>query len=192
MYKINDFVVFVGTSDLIEKNSVGVIESMVKENIVKIFFVGKRVELDISLNEIEFLDVTKTGKPFEMKICNVCHILKRDYEDFEINQTDAQGRKTTRPSCRNCRIDIDGVKLLTSERKKMLENKPNKFFVCPICEKGSIPDITANLVIDHNHDNGFAREWLCDSCNTGLGRFKDDITALNKAIKYLEKHIQNN
>lgn len=192
MYNVNDFVIFFGTSDLIEINSVGVVENIIDENVLKIFFVGKRLELEISTEEVALLDITKTGKPFEMKICNVCHILKKDYVDFEINQTDAQGRKTTRPSCRNCRIDIDGVKLLTSERRRMLEIKPNKFFVCPICEKGSIPDITANLVIDHNHDNGIAREWLCDSCNTGLGRFKDDISALNKAIKYLEKHIQNN
>lgn len=189
MYKINDFVVFVGTSGIIEKNSVGVIENIINKNLVKIFFVGKRLELDILINALTLLDVTKTGKPHEMKICNVCHILKKDFVDFEVNQTDALGRKTTRPSCRNCRIDIDGVKLLNSEKRRMLINKPNKFFVCPICEKGSIPGITANLVIDHNHENGLAREWLCDSCNTGLGRFKDDISALNKAIEYLKKHI---
>lgn len=74
----------------------------------------------------------------------------------------------------------------------MMKIKPNKFFVCPICEKGSIPDITANLVIDHNHDNGTAREWLCDSCNTGLGRFKDNVELLEKAINYLKKYNQNN
>ena len=45
-------------------------------------------------------DIKKTGKPFEYKVCNVCHILKKDIEDFDINQTDAQGRKTTRPSCK--------------------------------------------------------------------------------------------
>jgi len=61
-------------------------------------------------------------------------------------------------------------------------------FTCPICEKMSIAGITANLVKDHNHQTGAGREWICDSCNTGLGRFKDDINLLHKVIQYLQKH----
>lgn len=188
----NDFITLNKDSQGLFKNSVGVIEEIISANECKIFFIANRVELILSINEITFLDIKKTGKPFPFKVCNVCHILKEDYVDFEINQTDAQGRKTTRPSCRNCRLGIDGVKLLSTEKKKMLKIKPNKFFVCPICEKGSIPYITANFVIDHNHDNGTARDWLCDSCNTGLGRFKDNIELLEKAINYLKKYNQNN
>ena len=52
----------------------------------------------------------------------------------------------------------------------------------------SIADVTAKLVKDHDHDTGMARDWICDSCNTGLGRFKDDVKLLKKAIAYLEKH----
>jgi hypothetical protein len=189
--EINDFIILNEDSHGLLKNSVGVIEEVINEDEFKIFFIAKRAELILSNIEITFLDIKETGKPFKYKVCNVCHILKEDYVDFEINQTDAQGRKTTRPSCRNCRLGIDGVKLLGAEKKKMMKIKPNKFFVCPICEKGSIPDITANLVIDHNHENGIAREWLCDSCNTGLGRFKDNVELLERAINYLKKYNQN-
>ncbi|MDR0792642.1 MAG: endonuclease VII domain-containing protein [Chitinophagaceae bacterium] len=125
------------------------------------------------------------------KICNVCHILKEDYKDFDINQTDAQGRKTTRPTCIECRKTIDGVALKPSEKKRMNEIKPEKFFICPICKKSSIPYVTANLVIDHDHETGNARDWICDSCNTGLGRFKDNIELMEKAINYLRKHEKN-
>ena len=117
--------------------------------------------------------------------------MKKDIEDFDINQTDAQGRKTTRPSCKTCRVDIDGVAFKSDEKKKLDDSKPTHFFICPICEKASIPDITANLVRDHDHLTGKAREWLCDSCNTGLGRFKDNIDLLKKAIAYLKKHSAN-
>lgn len=189
--QINDFITLNTDTQGLLKNSVGVIEEVVNENVFKIFFIGSRIELILYSNDVTFLDIKKTGKPFKFKVCNVCHILKEDFVDFEINQTDAQGRKTTRPSCRNCRTGIDGVKLLGVEKKRMMKIKPNKFFVCPICEKGSIPDITANLVIDHNHDNGAARDWLCDSCNTGLGRFKDNVELLEKAINYLKKYNQN-
>jgi len=190
MLKINDFVILKNNHNELIKNSVGVVEEVISNEVSKIFFIGNRIEIELNNVDIDFLNIAETGKPHKFKVCNVCHILKEDFVDFEINQTDAQGRKTTRPSCRNCRLNIDGVKLLSSERKRMLEIKPNKFFVCPICEKGSIPDITANLVIDHNHENGMARAWLCDSCNTGLGRFKDDITLLNKAINYLKEYNQ--
>ena len=69
----------------------------------------------------------------------------------------------------------------------MESTKPNKYYVCPICKKASIPFVTANYVIDHDHKTGMARAWICDSCNTGLGRFKDDINIMLEAIEYLKK-----
>ena len=48
--------------------------------------------------------------------------------------------------------------------------------------------LITTLVKDHDHLTGKAREWICDSCNTGLGRFKDDITILQRAIDYLKKY----
>ena len=112
-----------------------------------------------------------------------------DLEQFAPNQKRMiDASIIRRPSCNGCRKIIDGVPLKSSERKRMNEIKPEKFFICPICKKASIPFVTANFVMDHNHETGNAREWICDSCNTGLGRFKDDIELLKVAIKYLEKH----
>ena len=187
MVKVNDFVVLTEKVKNLDKNSVGFVEKITATN-AKVFFIGKNKEIDVELSKIIFLDVTKTGKPHKYKICNVCHILKEDYKDFDINQTDALGRKTTRPTCIECRKIIDGVALKSSEKKKMDEIKPEKFFICPICKKSSIPFGTANLVIDHDHETGNAREWIFDSCNTGLGRFKDNIDLMNEAIKYLQKY----
>ncbi|MDD3739090.1 MAG: endonuclease VII domain-containing protein [Lentimicrobiaceae bacterium] len=189
MIKVNDFVFLTEKYKDIDKNSVGFVEKVTTSK-AKVYFIGKNVEIDIELSKIRFLDVTKTGKPHKYKICNVCHILKEDYKDFDINQTDAKGRKTTRPTCTKCRKIIDGVAIKPSEKKRMNDIKPDKFFICPICKKSSIPFITANLVVDHDHDTGNARDWICDSCNTGLGRFKDSIELMQEAIKYLKKHAQ--
>jgi len=180
MIKVNDFVVLTEKVKNLEKNSVGFVEKITTSK-AKIFFIGKNKKIEVELSKIKFLDVTKTGKPHKYKICNVCHILKEDYKNFDINQTDAQGRKTTRPTCTECRKVIDGIPLKLSEKKRMTDIKPEKFFVCPICKKSSIPYITANLVIDHDHDTGKAREWICDSCNTGLGRFKDNVELMQEA-----------
>lgn len=65
---------------------------------------------------------------------------------------------------------------------------PKGIFTCPICQKTTIVEVTANLVKDHDHHTGKGREWICDSCNTGLGRFKDDINLLKRAINYLKKY----
>ena len=176
----------------VEKNSIGIVEKVINDKKLNVFFIGKKIKFDVTKDDFDFIDVTKTGKPYKNKICNICHILKKDFVDFEINQTDARGRKTTRPSCRSCRKNLGGITLKSNERKKMLESKPTGLFNCPICEKTSIPNVTAKLVIDHNHENGKARAWLCDSCNTGLGRFKEDINFLQKAIDFLEKHKQTN
>ncbi len=183
---VNDFVISTKEVDNIEKNSVGLVKKIAGEQ-VTIFFIGKKKNIQTSNKNIKFLDITKTGKPYKVKICNICHILKKD-DEFDINQTDAKGRKTTRPSCRLCRVDIDGVKMKASESKKLDAVKPEFIFTCPICEKISIVGVTANLVKDHDHKTGTAREWICDSCNTGLGRFKDDINLLEKVIIYLKKH----
>lgn len=89
-----------------------------------------------------------------------------------------------------CRKDINGVAMIKEEEKRMESIKPekNSIFKCPICEKTSIVGVTANLVKDHDHVTGKAREWICDSCNTGLGRFKDNIEILKKAINYLNRN----
>jgi hypothetical protein len=184
--KKEDFVTLNHTTDDVEVMSVGLVLEVI-ENEAVVFFIGRKKQLTIDIKDVTFLDLAKTDKPYEVKICNICHILKNN-SDFDINQTDAKGRKTTRPSCKVCRIVIDGVDLKKEESMRLEKSKPHLLFSCPICEKMSIPNVTAKVVKDHDHDTGLARDWICDSCNTGLGRFKDDTTLLYKAIAYLEKY----
>lgn len=65
--------------------------------------------------------------------------------------------------------------------------------LCAICNKpeSSVDGRTKKvrrLAIDHCHVTGKVRGLLCSSCNHGLGRFKDDIELLKKAIYYLTQH----
>ena len=44
--------------------------------------------------------------------------------------------------------------------------------------------------LDHCHETGEFRGFLCHNCNTGLGKFKDDPEILLNAIAYLQGHKQ--
>lgn len=53
---------------------------------------------------------------------------------------------------------------------------------CAICKSSE------KLVIDHCHVQEKIRDVLCDSCNKGLGLFKDDPALLLLAVEYLKRH----
>jgi hypothetical protein len=51
--------------------------------------------------------------------------------------------------------------------------------ICQLCSK------TAKLVLDHDHETGKFRGWLCNSCNVGLGNLGDNMAGLIRAMTYL-------
>ena len=137
---------------------------------------------------VELIDVTKTGDKFSVKICNICHCLK-PVDNFSRNQTNLHGI-LRRPSCQKCRTTIDKRAPKSRQAKQMEKNKPEvgEAFLCPICRKRSIVGITAKIVADHDHHTGNIRDFICDSCNTGLGRFKNGENFLMNAVNYIKKH----
>lgn len=66
----------------------------------------------------------------------------------------------------------------------MLIEQDYSCLICNIHES----QLDRKLAVDHCHDTGNIRGLLCNNCNTGLGRFRDDINLLTKAIEYLQQH----
>lgn len=196
---VNDFVINKVNVDDIVPCSVGVVKE-INKNLVNVRFIGKNRVQQTTSDNLIVIDIYRTGKkegtttpPFKYKICNICHVIKNQSLDFEYNQNDGYGRPTTRPSCKKCRVKINGKKMTSKERNRMLSTKPKPYdlFECPICKKISIPGVTANIVIDHDHRTGTARAWICDSCNTGIGRFQDNPEMIEKISQYIKSHIKD-
>lgn len=58
---------------------------------------------------------------------------------------------------------------------------------CEICGYQDKSKKNVFPVVDHCHTSGQVRGILCSNCNTALGKFKDSIDFLSKAIDYLNR-----
>lgn len=76
--------------------------------------------------------------------------------------------------------------ILAEEYNDLIVNQGG---VCKIC--GSLPPQNKKLDIDHCHSTGIVRGLLCNSCNRGLGYFKDNVNFLQKAQEYLNESTKN-
>ena len=61
---------------------------------------------------------------------------------------------------------------------------------CAICEVKLLAH-GFHTHLDHDHKTGKLRAFLCTNCNRGLGHFQDSTDILEKAIKYLNAHRNN-
>lgn len=82
---------------------------------------------------------------------------------------------------RGCKCEL----CMRAMREKSLEYRygaiPERPEHCECC------GVSAPLVVDHDHDSGKFRGWLCHSCNTGIGMLGDDVDGLLIAVEYLLK-----
>lgn len=112
------------------------------------------------------------------------------------------GFANKKPYCKNCQ-KIRRKKVVESESQKERWNRSRRLKKygltfeqyeavmlkqnnkCKIC--GTEVDMTT-VAIDHCHSNGHIRGFLCGTCNSGLGFFKDNTDYLRTAIEYLNNN----
>lgn len=122
------------------------------------------------------------------KICSKCKI---EYPNDGLHFNNLDGVKCkTRAICRKChkktsrKVHLKRKYNITLENHKlMIDSQEGK---CAICNR-----LPKRLVIDHSHTSGKIRGLLCDTCNSGLGMFKENKKFMENAIKYLEFYNKN-
>jgi len=132
--------------------------------------------------QLDFFDITDTSASVEMGECNRCkECLPRTTDYFAVKRVTVNSKsEETRwlsNTCRRC--ESKGQKIANSLRSANIKHRTD---FCDCCGKK-----TDKLRLDHDHITEQFRGWLCDNCNTGIGRLGDNIEGVKKAIAYLEK-----
>ncbi len=135
-----------------------------------------------------------------MKICVSCK-QNRELEHFEFAYS--KNKELRRKKCKFYRYVERSMysyrrgrglkeKVLLAKYKISIEKYDQMLLdqkgLCFICHKVSKNKWGNGLVIDHDHKTDQVRKLLCDTCNKGLGQFKDDPELLKNAAEYIYLH----
>lgn len=122
----------------------------------------------------------------QFKVCKVCK-QNKSIESFAPNQYGKNNRILRRPVCRECYAKK--VKANPEEKKEYEKQNPRpeigEPFYCPVCERNFVREHRNDVVLDHSHVDGSVRGWLCSSCNTSIGKFRDDADTLQRAKDWI-------
>lgn len=109
---------------------------------------------------------------------------KKDYSDAAAYQR--AYRKINPDSFRNSELKKKyGITL--QEYNSMLKQQNGVCAICGEHETTVIKGKVMSLSVDHCHTTNKVRGLLCNHCNHAIGKLKDDVALLEKAIAYLKK-----
>ena len=134
-----------------------------------------------------------------IKECLKCRVEKPE-SDFYLFADKWQSKKYLSARCRPCHQEYKKESPVATARNRKAEKlklrygltyeewenlRENEDFACMICGITEA-ELDRKLDVDHCHSSNKVRGVLCNSCNTILGRAKDNIEVLKAAIGYLE------
>lgn len=124
-----------------------------------------------------------------MKFCSGCELEKP-------NESFAKSTDGWHKICSDCRppkgfpIDTTRLRVLARTHRVSITYLVELYLAqderCAICKER--PE-ARQLALDHDHESGKVRGFLCRGCNTGLGCFQDSPLRLMEAAAYLRENI---
>jgi len=134
--------------------------------------------------QLELIKIESLPPDCETKVCIKCN------KELPITAfNDHGGGNYKRTECKSC------MKKLIKERDylRSITPPPPKNYVCPVCLEteeqcaGKGGNHSTTWALDHDHNTGGFRGYLCHSCNRAIGCFRDDIERMQRAVEYLKK-----
>lgn len=120
-------------------------------------------------------------------VCLQCDIEKDNSEfPYMKNRITKNGFYTrNNKTCKKC-INSNGNVVRKLKKNNL---RPKLGTPCENCKK---PITKLNeFQLDHDHEQGYFRGWLCRKCNVGIGNLGDTIEGLERALKYLKQSKEN-
>ena len=114
------------------------------------------------------------GKKDDMRECRDCHKIL-SVTEFTTHGNRSDGAFYLRSNCRECMSDQNAESWAV---KKTAPPKPER---CDCCHGK-----TKKLHLDHVHGTTAFRGWICNNCNTGVGKLGDNLEGLAQAAIYME------
>ena len=91
--------------------------------------------------------------------------------------------------CKPCTKKHDD-QLKELKKKHPPPTEPN--YCCPICERNAQKILDkghkVRWCLDHDHNTGEFRGYICSTCNTGIANLHEDPDVLQNAVNYLKEH----
>ena len=118
-------------------------------------------------------------------VCSVCKVEQDnlEYQWYKTRFTSNGYRLRVNTNCKDCSKRIS--KELRKLKKKLTASHPQPKYGEP-CDLCGNP-VYKNWQLDHCHDTGEFRGWLCKGCNTGLGSIGDTFESVVNALKYINR-----
>lgn len=155
-------------------------------------------------------DLKKKAKE---KVCNGCGKIL-PISEYGLRKQ-KNGKKISRSRCKECRANYSRDRLKAHPEKvkessrRWAKKNPDRVRMWAIRSRwkklGYDPDYIEKLILeydgvcqicgedkklalDHDHNTGNIRGFLCNNCNMGIGKFRDNTDLLKKAIDYLKSN----
>lgn len=139
------------------------------------------------MTQLNLFNTEVSIKPHDgdTRFCTVCET-EQPIENFYRKYRNTESGRNH--NCKFCQAKESRVR----KNLKKHHKKPGLDYICPICERSS-EDVTSSKntnrtgwSLDHCHNTGKFRGWLCHACNRALGSFQDDLNIVKKAVEYLK------
>lgn len=119
------------------------------------------------------------------RICKECQRLL-PITAFERNRP-----SVWRSECKECRKNAKPFPNISNKKRREYEEqhpkpKIGEEFYCRVCDRTITIQQNRDINLDHSHTTGDIRGWVCNRCNTGLGNFRDNVSVLERAIRWLK------
>ena len=130
------------------------------------------------------------------RTCTKCGVY-RSWDNFYADNTRRSGQVRKMSACKSCNATSSMSKQraykkqfgkMVGRTQPLSQHRPPEGTPCENCGTPMTHQRGATMMcFDHDPAGEYFRGWICQGCNTGLGKLGDSIESLERALQYLQR-----